>query len=227
MSPAAIVLAQFGLGAAALKVVHVIAAIGGAFVGWFVSDPIARITHRVVTRKAIPSWTLPWIKMAGAALCGLLIYFFILFGGGPGGWGYGLGLGGGPGKGPGEGGKDTGALVQNGGKPADKTRPLDKGKPADKTVRKRLDIEVLGAKRVRDADHCYLLIPDDKKPGTPMTLKDVEGYFKEHGSKMELHVILTDDSPDEGLGIIEDLTRLADRYQVPSVIHRPIPKKRP
>jgi hypothetical protein len=227
MSVAAIVLAQLGLPEAALWVVRVIAAIGGAFVGWFLSDPIARLSYRLLAHKAIPSWTLPWIKMGGAALCGLLIYFLIPLGGGPGGLGYGPGLGGGPGKGPGEGGKDTGTPVAN-GKSDDKSRPAWNSPPTEKTLRKRVDIEVLGAKLAPDADHPYLIRSDGKAPSAkPMTLKEVEGYLKEHGSKLELHIILTEDSPDEGLGIIEDLTRLADCYQIPSLVHRPLPKKGP
>jgi hypothetical protein len=218
-------LAQFGIGEAALWVVRVIAAVGGAFVGWFVTDPIARIAYRLAAHKPIPGWTLPWLKAGGATLLALLIYFFIPLGGGPGGWGHGPGLGGGPGKGPGEGGtgKDT-AAVKDGGKKADDTKAStekDKtklpGKTPETTVRKPVEIEVLGGERVSADERYYLLRPT----GKAMSLKEVEAYFKENGAKLELHIVLTEDSPDEGLGIIEDLTRLADRYQIPSLIVRP------
>src|SRR5947209_15607769 len=108
------VFAQLGLPEAALAVLRVIAGVGGAFVGWFVSDPLARVTYRLAAGKPIPGWTLPWIKVAGAILVGLLVYFFIPLGGGPGGWGYGPGLGGGPGKGPGEGGTQTNGNAASG-----------------------------------------------------------------------------------------------------------------
>jgi hypothetical protein len=222
----AMLLAQFGLGEWAEWLVRIIAAIGGAFVGWFVSDPIARLSYRLFARKAIPPWSLPWIKLSSAALCGLIMYFAIGLGGGPGGWGYGPGLGGGPGKGPGVGGKDTGMAVQN-GKSDDKTRPGDPVKPGQKTVRERLDIEILGAKAAPDAEHCYLIRAGGKQ-AKPMTLKEVESHFKEHDGKLELHVILTENSPDPKLTpYLEELTQLADRYQISSLIEPPAPKKGP
>jgi hypothetical protein len=213
--------AQLGLSAAALMVLRVIAAIGGAFVGWFVSDPLARITYRLVARKPIPGWSLPWIKLSAAVIVALLVYFFIPLGGGPGGWGYGPGLGGGPGLGPGEGGKGTDSAPNSGVKGDDKALPTDKNAVRDKrsgpVVRKPVEIEVLGAKRYTGEERYYLVRPTDKA----RTLKEVEAYFKEHGGTLELHVVLTDDSPDEGLGIIEDLLMLANRMGIPSLVQRP------
>jgi hypothetical protein len=211
MSLSAIVLAQSGIGEMALFVLRVIAAIGGAFVGWFLSDPLARISYRIAVQKPIPGWSLPWVKMGGAALLGLLVYFLIPLGGGPGGWGFGPGLGGGPGKGLGEGGssKETGAVAQDGKKIDDK-----KTTPADKGPRKSIEVEVLGGKRYPGEDRYYLL----RSAGKAMRLKEVEEYFTEHGGKLELRVILTDESPDRGQGIIEDLRRLADRFEIPNVL---------
>jgi hypothetical protein len=104
---------QLGLPEAALGVLRVIAAIGGAFVGWLMSDPAARGAYWLAAHKPIPGWSLPWIKLASAAALGLLVYFFIPLGGGPGGWGYGPGTGGGAGQGAGVGGKDTGTTVHS------------------------------------------------------------------------------------------------------------------
>ncbi len=211
--------AQLGLPEAALAVLRVIAGVGGAFVGWFVSDPLARATYRLAAARPIPGWTLPWIKVAGAVLVGLLVYFFIPLGGGPGGWGYGPGLGGGPGKGSGEGG------TQDAGKAASgtaETQPAkDKDNAAKKSpeavVRKPVEIEVLGGKRYPGDGRYYLL----RGTGKAMTLPEVEAYFKEHAkkSKLLLHVIVTQDSPDNAItGVTEALTELANRYQIPSLV---------
>jgi hypothetical protein len=222
---ATLLLAQFGLGDAALWVLRLIAAVGGAFVGWFVTDPLARIAYRLAAHKPIPGWSLPWAKAGGAALLGLLIYLFIPLGGGPGGWGFGPGLGGGPGKGPGEGGsgKDTGT-VENRKKHEDtKVQPDAKSptrpgeKPPAAVMRKPVEIEILGGTRVQDNEHYYLL----RSTGKALTLREVEQYFKENAGKLELHVVETDDSPDESLGILDDLTRLADRYQITYLVRRP------
>src|SRR5207244_4176641 len=93
----------------------------------------------------------------------------------------------------------------------EKTKPADQ--TADSTPRKPVEIEVLGGERYPGNERWYLLRP----AGKPVTLKEVEAYFKEHGSRLELKVVLTDDSPDRGNGPIEDLTALADRYQIPTL----------
>jgi hypothetical protein len=222
MSLLAVLFAQFGLPQAALMVLRVIAAIGGAFVGWFLSDPLARISYRLVAHKPIAGWTLPWIKMSGAVLVALLVYFFIPLGGGSGGWGFGPGLGGGPGLGHGEGGKDKASPTpEKSAKVDKKTAAEDKAVARDKrqsaVVRKPVEIEVLGAKRYQGEERYYLL----RANGKALNLKEVEAYFKEHRDTLELHVVLTDDSPDEGLGIVEDLTRLASRLEIPSLVQRP------
>ena len=53
---------QFGLTETAQWVLKIIAAVGGAFIGWFVSDPLARLGFRLVFQKALPGWTLPFAK---------------------------------------------------------------------------------------------------------------------------------------------------------------------
>jgi hypothetical protein len=221
---------QLGLTETAEWVLKIIAAVGGAFIGWFVSDPLARLTYRLAVHKAIPGWTLPFAKFGGAALLAANAFMLVSLGGGPGGLGFGPGLGSGVGKGPGEGGKDRGVVAPNGVKKTDDapSRPdKDKTKPADKSpekvVSKKVEIEVLGGNRYAGDDRWYLLRPGDKA----LTLKEVEALFKDSGGKLLLDVVLTDDSPDEGLGITEELRRLADRYQISSQVHRPEAKKNP
>jgi hypothetical protein len=207
----------FGLPEAALWVLRVIAAIGGVFVGWFVSDPLARVGYRLIAGKPIPGWTLPWIKITGALVLGLLVYYFIPLGGGPGGWGYGPGLGGGPGKGPGEGGGETQGKAASG--KAEKQQSMAKDKPGEKSpeavVRKPIEIEVLGGKRYPGDNRYYVLRSTDKA----MTLLEVEGHFKEHGGKLELRIIVTSESPDNAItGVTDALRRVANQYQIPSLV---------
>ena len=217
MSVAAILLAQFGLSEAAFLVLRIIAGVGGAFIGWFVSDPLARITHRLIWHKPIPGEMLLWLKMGGAALLGLLVFFLIPLGGGPGGWGYGPGKGGSPGLGSGQGGKDLGAGTTGNKddekkKPADdKTKPTDKA--AGKAVRKPVEIEVLGGDRYPGGERYYLL----QGRTEPMTLKQVDAYFADHADTLELHMVITKDSPAKGLGVREDLIDRANRHRIPSL----------
>jgi hypothetical protein len=206
----------FGLPEAALWVLRVIAAIGAVLVGWFVSDPLARVGYRLIAGKPIPGWTLPWIKITGALVLGLLVYYFIPLGGGPGGWGYGPGLGGGPGKGAGEGGTETQGKAASG--KTDKQPPA-KDKPAEESpeavVRKPVEIEVLGGKRYPGDNRYYLLRSTDKAK----TLQEVEGYFKEHAGKLELRIIVTSESPDNTItGVTDALQRVANQYQIPSLV---------
>ncbi len=209
--------AQLDLGRTALEVLRVIAAVGGAFVGWFLSDPLARVAYWLAVQKAIPGWTLPWLKLSSAVLVALLVYYLIPLGGGPGGWGYGPGLGGDPGLGAGA--KDAGTAAVDAGKArSDKVKPPEKSPEA--VVRKPIEIEVLGGKRYPGDERYYLL----RTTGKAMTIGEVEMYFKENGRKLELHVILTDDSPDDVTGVTEALTRLAGRYQIPSLVDRPSQK---
>jgi hypothetical protein len=87
--------------------VRVIATIGGAVVGWFVSDPLTRFVYRALYREATPWIILFTFKSMGAVSLGLAIYLLMPLGG-SGGLGQGPGKGGLPGKGPGPGGsKDT------------------------------------------------------------------------------------------------------------------------
>lgn len=228
MTLAAILMGQFGLGEAAIEVVRVIAGVGGAFVGWFVSDPLARLTYRLAIQKPIPSWTLPFAKVGGAATLGLLVYFLVRIGGGPDGWGYGPGVGGDPGKGPGE-GKDKTALTKDvksdDKKPGvdDAVKPADKSPPA--VVRKIVEIEILGGERyLRVGEERYYLL---RTTGKAMTLEEVDAYLKENRAKLELHVVVTEDSPAKGLGIREDLVERANRYEIPQVVQSPPNPKSP
>jgi hypothetical protein len=216
---------QLGLNEMAQWVFKIIGAVGGAFIGWFLTDPLARISYRLAFHKPIAGWTLPWIKLSGATLLAVLAFLLVSFGGGSGGFGFGPGLGGGPGKGAGDGGKDSAA--QDGGKKIDDAKASEKDKEQlpDKgkqtIVRKTVAIEVLGGDYYPGGDRWYLMRP----AGKPMTPQEVETYFKEHGNKLELHLVVTDESAE--FGPIQELTALAGRYHIPTLKIDEGPKKRP
>src|SRR5262245_31833802 len=125
-------------------VLRVVAAIGAALVGWFATGPVVRILYRLIVRRGVPSWVLPWSRLAGAMVCGFLVYYFLPLGGGP-GWGWGLGAGGGPGRGPGQGGDKTEKQPRR-----DKSlkEESDKSLP-DKTIREPVAVELIGGEQYK------------------------------------------------------------------------------
>jgi hypothetical protein len=218
---------QLGFNEMAQWVFKIIAAVGGGFIGWFLTDPLARILYRVTFHKPIPSWSLPWTKLSGGALLGAIAFLLVSFGGGSGGFGFGPGLGGSPGTGAGEGRADKDAVAHDGGKKPDdaKTPEKDKAKLPDKgketIVRKTVAIEVLGGENYNCDERWYVMRPASK----PMTLKEVEVYFKEHGDKLELHLVITENSALTGP--IGEITDLAGRYNIPTLNVDEGGKKRP
>jgi hypothetical protein len=214
---------QLGLNEMAQWVFKIIGAVGGAFIGWFLTDPLARVSYRLAFHKPIAGWTLPWLKLSGAALLAVIAFFLVSFGGGPGGLGFGPGLGGGAGKGAGEGGAGKDAVAQDEGKnvlPA-KDKPVVPDKGKETIVRKTVAIEVLGGDYYPGDNRWYVIRP----AGKPMTPQEVETYFKDHASKLELHLVTTDESAE--FGPIQELTALAARYHIPTLKIDEGPKKRP
>jgi hypothetical protein len=182
---------DFGLTENVLQVVRIIAAIGGAVVGWFAFDPLTRLCYRLIYRTPTPVAVLFTSKGCAAAILATLIYVFIPLGGG-GGLGWGPGKGGSPGKGPGEGGdkvvkdgptKDGTANVKD----KDKTDPI---KPPSKLD--QVQIEILGGKRFEDdgKDRFYLI--ERKKPA--VAIDEVDAYFKKQQGKIEVVAVLTKDT---------------------------------
>jgi hypothetical protein len=159
------------------------------------------------------------VKLISAATLATVLFLVVHFGGGSGGLGFGPGLGGVPGKGAGQGGTDD--VAQDGKKPTsdDKAKPADK--PPAPVTRKPIDIEVLGGDRYPGEDRYYLL----KATNKAMTLGEIDAYFKENADRIELHVIITDDSVAKGVGIREDLIDRANRHGIPSLIRGPNEKR--
>jgi hypothetical protein len=218
---------QLGLNEMAQWAVKIIAAVGGAFIGWFLTDPLARISFRVAFQRPIPGWTLPWAKLSGGTLLAVIAFLVVSFGGGPGGLGFGPGLGGSPGMGSGEGGAGKDAVAHDDGKKADDANSPDKNKAKlpdmgkETIVRKTVAIEVLGGENYPGDNRWYVIRP----AGKPLTLEEVEVYFKENSNKLELRLVKTDESAL--FGPIDDLTALAGRYHIPTLNVDEGPKKHP
>lgn len=181
--------AQLSLTEPLFWVLRFIAGVGGAFLGWFLTDPLTRLTYRLIARQPVPGWVLPWTKMAGAATLGLLVFFFIPLGEGGGGLGWGPGPGGGPSKGKGASG--DGGTDKDGTKkpPTTDTRARD-ATDSQKTMREVVAIELLGGPRYPGGGKYYLL--DRREP--PRTLDEIEAYLKRRKGHIEVHLVLTEQS---------------------------------
>ena len=199
--------AFFDLTAPIFFVLRVAAGIGAAIVGWFATGPIIRLLYRVTLRRGIPGWAVPPSRLAGAVVCGLLVFYFLPLGGGA-GWGWGPGAGGGPGRGAGEGGDRT-------DKQANKdaaTKEVKDNLPA-KMIREPVAIELIGGEQYKGDEKYYLL----KRQSPAMSLSEIETQFKNHKDRWEIHIILTSNSVGEGQGALSRLERLADAYRIPTV----------
>ncbi len=178
---------------------RVAAGIGGALVGWFCAGPVARVVYRVACRRAAPPWMLPWARLAGAILCGLLAFYFLPLGG-SGGFGWGPGTGGGPGLGAGDGS----------GKSADK--PSLPKKAASAADLETLEIEVIGGKRYQGDGRYYLI----KRREPAVALAEVEDYLQknqEHLAPYVMIVLTPNNSVDAGHAAVLRLNTIVERYK--------------
>jgi hypothetical protein len=204
--------------------VRIIATIGGAVVGWFACDPLTRLIYRLIYREGVPGALLFSFKSMGAISLALAIYFLLPLGGG-GGLGQGPGKGGLPGKGPGKGGAKNDATT-DAVKKDDKSvvePKTDKISPNGKTAPKReiVFIEVIGGARfpTDGKDRHYLL----KQMEPPVSLSDLEDYFKQHAKTLEVKIVLTENSTviNNDTDPTRRLQKLASKYEIPSVMIGP------
>lgn len=196
-------------------IIRVAAGLGGAIVGWFATGPLTRLLYRLAFHRPVPNWLLPWTKMGGALLLGFLLFYFLPLGGGL-GWGWGPGEGGGPGLGAGAGGGPGAGASGKDKKDGKDTGGGPDKQPPEKTVRQRVEIELIGPTdpRFKEKDRYYLL----KRAEPVMNLAEVEEYFKKHQDKIEVHVILTDTSPGRFQGALGRLVELTSQYRIPVVV---------
>lgn len=188
---------------------RVVAGIGAASVGWFLTGPSVRILVRVGFRRGVPGWLMPFFRAGGAVGLGLLVFYFLPLGGGP-GWGWGLGGGGGPGLGAGDvSGQDNRDAITNA-----KTRDSKAKGPPGKLVREPVEIELLGGERYQGQDKFYLL----KRQAPAVSLEQVEAYFKEKPDRLEVRIIM---DPDGSVGFRHpayiSLDALARKYKIPTL----------
>jgi hypothetical protein len=190
---------------------RIAAGLGGALLGWIVSNPVLRLGHRIIAGRPVPGWAVPWVRLLSAGVLGVLAYFFIPLGGG-GGLGWGPGRGGGPGKGPGEGGAYTKAESGSTSKEAAASKA--------KSGREVLDIELLGGPRYTGDGRYYLL----QRQAPPLSLEEVEEALKKRGDRVEVHVILTEQSVGRHHEAVARLRALLDRLKIPTVEIEATPK---
>jgi hypothetical protein len=204
MMPAAFL--DGGLADYLVWIFRIIAALGGAVIGYLLSGPVVRLLYRGAFHRPAPIGAVFTGKICGAGLLGCLFFFLVGLGGnfgfGPGGGGGGTGNGNGDGKG--------GATADKSG---DK-RTGDKKDGSSQKLRTILDIELLGGKRYKDDGRFFLL--NRKEP--PLTLKEVEQHFHENKGNLEVRIILTPQSVSEYTNTVKRLRMLADKYELPNWI---------
>ena len=180
-------------------IIHVIATIGGAVVGWFVCDPLTRAIYRLSFRAATPGTVLFCGKSLGGAALALTVWFLMPEGSG-GGPGFGPGHGGLPGKGGTNGDKSAGDPAKNS---KEKTDPKDKLPQTLEPV----EIEIIGASLYKK------LVDNDGKERwyfikqKAYTLSELDDYLKANHSKIEVTPVLRKDSISLGRQELLDLTK--------------------
>jgi hypothetical protein len=192
-----------------LWVIRGVAAVVGAVFGWFLSGPLWKGLYRLAFQRAIPGSLLPMLRLGGAALAAVLVFFFLPLGGGGGWGGWGPGEGPGPGPGPGNG------QAKNTTQPDKVVNNNKDSKAASaKKDRELMDIEILGGERVQEEKY-YLV----KRQEPPFDLDEVE-YFLKDKTNLEVRIIMTENSAGVGQGAQSPLAKLRDvlnKYRIPNL----------
>ena len=185
----------------------IIAALGGAVVGWLLAGPVVRLLVRGAFHRPASSGTLFAGKICGAGLVGALFFFLVGLGGN---FGFGPG-GGGGGKGNGTGNGGIGSADKKDGH-----RTTDKKNDTSPKLRSVVQIELLGGDRYKGDNRFFLL--HRKEPA--LTLKDIDKYFQEN-KDLEVHIIIRtapEMSVSEHSPTVSRLRNLADKYKFPNRI---------
>jgi hypothetical protein len=190
---------DFGLPEYLLGIVRIIATIGGAVVGWFLCDPLTRLTYRLLYHAAAPGALLFVMKGIGATTLALLMYF-MPFGGGGGGLGWGPGMGGLPGKGPGQGGDKIVPIAKD-AKTAQEEKKSDDAKSSQ--ALQPIDIEIISGTRFQDDGKDRYFLVDHKDPA--LSREELDDYLKRNHAKIEVTPVLT----KESLGVGRDNSPLS------------------
>lgn len=192
--------------------IRVAAGVGGAFLGWLAAGPATRLLYRAAFQRPVPTWLLPYAKMGGALALGFVLFYCIPLGGGFGlGWGPGGGGGLGLGPGPGDGGAGDKKGGLDNGAPDKKDAKFPK--PPDQSTRTPLEIELISSAKYKQDGKYYLI----KRAEPAFNLAEVEDYFQNHHQRLEVHIILTDQSVGTGQGAMNRLRELTKKYKIPTV----------
>ena len=167
---------DFGLNEYLFGIVRIIAAVGGAVVGWFGSDPLTRLAYRLAFRAATPGPLLAVMKVGCALTLSLLIYFYLPLGGG-GGFGFGPGKGGVPGKGAGQGG-DKSASPTKDAKDDHKTDPAKSTRCGSAPSKSR---SAISGKRFQDDGKDRYFVVDHQEPW-PFQHAELDEYLETRNS---------------------------------------------
>lgn len=186
---------------------RVVAGLGTLVVAWFILGPLIQALVRIALHKKLPKWAVTWLRTIGAVVLGMLVYYYLPVGGGP-GWGPGTG---GPSSGPGSG---TGQQGKNGkhagtkdeGKPTEGKK--DSSKETSGLGKDVLEIELLGGARYKRDERYYLL--GKKEPAK--TIAEVDEHLKQSAGKYRIvHVVLTKESVSEEDPAVSRLQRLVQQ----------------
>lgn len=172
--------AFFDLQESIFFIIRVVAAVGGAVFGWILTPMLLRPVYRLLARRPIPNWAVPWSRLGGGLGLALLLFWFLPLGGGGGGWGWGAGPGGGKPGAIGGPGKYPGNQAAS-----DKKTEVKDKEPHDKKA-DLVKIEMLGGKHYKGDERYYLL----KQEGPAKTLDEIKDYFKQH-KNLELSIVFS------------------------------------
>ncbi len=199
-------LAQLGLSEQFLWGLRFVAGLVGAGLGWAVSGPLTRVLYWIIVRRTTPGWVIPWGKLCGAMVVGLLVFFLIPLGGGS-GLGWGPGGGSGHGKGAGDGGETNVAVT-----PPTKSEPNNR--PRTKGSKDLVEIEVLGGKNYNNDERYYLL----NRTGSPRTLGEIDEFLLKNRARIEVDIVLTEQSVARTHGAVTRLSKALDEAQIHHVV---------
>jgi hypothetical protein len=190
-------------------VVRLLAVVGGAAIGGFVTGFLTQAIVRGYTGQHVPRWVLWTLRILGAVAMGWLVYLLVLGHGGP---LWGSGGGGGNGKDGGGPGETRPALTvpkDGTGTQGEQGSVLRIAVLGDEPLRKLADA---GKIKSADPDRSYHI--SDDEPANLRTLKEVEQYVlqrvKREPPLKRIEIVLYKDSPQKRVPRVAELMKWAE-----------------
>jgi hypothetical protein len=193
-----------------------VAAVGGFFVGWFLTEPLVSTVVWLATRKSLPRWVLAWLRLGVGLLVALLVFWYLPLGGGGGGGGSGgiSGKGTGPGLGDTSGPQPAGTGT---GKNEGTGKAGKSGTAPAANATEILTIELLGGESVKEG-HYYLI--DRKQPAVDAVI--LGQRLDELQPKLAgVDIVLTEQSVGESHQAVRLLVQMAQDRKLRSRILTP------